>query len=154
MRGVYQVCLGRISSCEEGKGIRVCGEENNVEKGKGETIYIFPIVLGRISIREDVKGTKIFGKKMKIKFDISRLLMSSLYFRHVKKPEQKAVWEKSIGSLSTKKGGLGMLVKKKSAAKLEAEKSAVKLVKSAVKPEATFKMPAPAPKARVYIYML
>lgn len=65
---------------------------------------------------------------------------------HVKKPEQKAVWEKSIGSLSTKKGGLGMLVKKKSAAKLEAEKSAVKLVKSAVKPEATFKMPAPAPK--------
>lgn len=29
------------------------------------------------------------------------------------KKEKKAVWEKSIGSLSTKKGGLGMLVKKK-----------------------------------------
>jgi len=33
---------------------------------------------------------------------------------HVKKPEKKEAWQRSIGALSSKKGGLGMLVKKKS----------------------------------------
>ena len=33
-----------------------------------------------------------------------------------KAPGEKAVWERSIGSLSSKKGGLGVLVKKKTPA--------------------------------------
>ena len=38
----FQVCWGRISSYEEGKGILGCGEEYNVEKGKAEAISSSP----------------------------------------------------------------------------------------------------------------
>ena len=53
--GVYQVCWGRILSCEEGKGISMLWEECNVEKGKGEE-YHHPYninALGKISRGEE-----------------------------------------------------------------------------------------------------
>ena len=49
---VYQVCLGRISSCEEEGENRVCGEEYNAEKrARGSNIIFSKIfrLLERIS---------------------------------------------------------------------------------------------------------
>ena len=57
---VYQVCGGRISSCEEGKGIsRLWGK---IKRGRG-SYFIFPMILwllGRISRAEG--GLAVWGR--------------------------------------------------------------------------------------------
>ena len=58
---VYQVCWGRISSCEEGKEIiyHGCVEKYNVEKTESNIIFPFVLrLLRRISSREEGKGTE------------------------------------------------------------------------------------------------
>jgi len=53
---------------------------------------------------------------------VSRLENATDHLVEKKSTAEKAVWEKSIGTLSNKKGGLGVLVKKKAPVSLEASK--------------------------------
>lgn len=53
---------------------------------------------------------------------VSRLENATDHLVEKKSTVEKAVWEKSIGTLSNKKGGLGVLVKKKAQVSLEAPK--------------------------------
>lgn len=82
-----------------------------------------------------------------------------------KKPEveKKAVWEKSIGTMSSKKGGLGILVKKKGESKVTSSSTSItQSTKSApVKPSTssapsavTVSTPAAAPSANNALGML
>merc|ERR1712223_280990 len=52
---------------------------------------------------------------MKVK-KVSKLESATDHLVEKKPSTEKAVWEKSIGTLSSKKGGLGVLVKKKTLA--------------------------------------
>lgn len=53
---------------------------------------------------------------------VSRLENATDHLVEKKSIAEKAVWEKSIGTLSNKRGGLGVLVKKKAPVSLEAPK--------------------------------
>ena len=54
---------------------------------------------------------------------VSRLENATDHLVEKKSTAEKAAWEKSIGTLSNKKGGLGVLVKKKAPASLVAPKN-------------------------------
>ena len=69
-RGGYQVCWGRISSCEDGKRIlwlcrRILYVENR-ERGDNITFHTVLMLLERISSGEKGKAKEISGKKIKI----------------------------------------------------------------------------------------
>ena len=64
---VYQVCCGRISSCEEGKGIIAVGKKITWKKRERGSNIIFPAIfrlLERISSGEMRKVMEILGKKI------------------------------------------------------------------------------------------
>merc|ERR1719418_136498 len=61
---------------------------------------------------------------MKVK-KVSKLESATDHLVEKKPSAEKAVWEKSIGTLSSKKGGLGVLVKKKTPATAAAPSPAV-----------------------------
>ena len=68
-RGVYQLCLGRIASCEDEKGISwLCDacKEYNVDKRVRGSNVIFSVTcqqLGRISSGVEGKGTENVGEE-------------------------------------------------------------------------------------------
>ena len=75
--GGCEVCWGRISSCEEGKGISLLWGKINVAKRERGRNNIFPMIpattnvrrlrlLGRISSGDEKKGGLNLGKKIKI----------------------------------------------------------------------------------------
>ena len=68
-RVLYQVCLGRISSCEEGKGISWLWQGYDRETRERGSNIIFPMIsrlLVRIPREEEGMRIGILGKKIKI----------------------------------------------------------------------------------------
>ena len=92
--------------------VRRIAEENEERKDEEFVKSIFSRVESGDKIKR-IKDESDEDEETKLPVKLPKLDNPTDHLVEKKGPVEKAVWERSIGSLSSKKGGLGVLVKKK-----------------------------------------